>query len=390
MANLLYIRNGDVAKELATIKDANGPICGGPNYYVYSVSTLKTLWSSVLLVSFSNIRKKKRARKDGIAAISFATRPGHRIVQKAVPWCGCCFRTIGILMRFRPTHILCARILPALLPCLLVSRFTSATFVVSLHTDLRRRNATHPLSRAVCLLERYIIRRARGVICHGPFLRRQLLDIGVRESVVFEYNASCDDIVKDDNGRCKYDVSDSGKRRIILYIGRMIVEKGVTDLFGACQQLLSKDRDLKLVFAGSGPCVELLNTLAQEADLHDQVVILGHIARRDIVGVMRQATICVSPTRTSFPEGRCMAAMEALACGVPLICPNYGPFPFLVQDGTNGVLFKPDSTADLGRKLASVLYDKPLYHRLKTGAAASVGLRTTMTYAEAVKAAFGA
>ena len=55
----------------------------------------------------------------------------------------------------------------------------------------------------------------------------------------------------------------------------------------------------------------------------------------------------VTPTQSQFPEGRCMATMEGLVMGVPVIAPNFGPFPFLVKHGENGLLFEPDSSHDI-------------------------------------------
>jgi glycosyltransferase involved in cell wall biosynthesis len=62
-----------------------------------------------------------------------------------------------------------------------------------------------------------------------------------------------------------------------------------------------------------------------------------------------------------------MSAMEALAMEVPVIAPDYGPFPYLIENGVNGLLFKVDDVNDLRKKL-KVICEDGLLSKLKLGA----------------------
>jgi glycosyltransferase involved in cell wall biosynthesis len=49
----------------------------------------------------------------------------------------------------------------------------------------------------------------------------------------------------------------------------------------------------------------------------------------------------------SRSEGQCIAALEALACGRPVVAANLGGFSDYIIDGFNGILFEPESTESL-------------------------------------------
>src|SRR5207245_2045471 len=78
--------------------------------------------------------------------------------------------------------------------------------------------------------------------------------------------------------------------------------------------------------------------------------------------------VVVTPTQTVFAEGRCMSAVEALYCGTPVIAPDFGPFPFLVKHGQNGLLYQPDSIPDLRAKLEQLWSDNEGYQKMAAGA----------------------
>jgi glycosyltransferase involved in cell wall biosynthesis len=118
-----------------------------------------------------------------------------------------------------------------------------------------------------------------------------------------------------------------------------------------------------------------------------KVFILGSITREKVAGLIRQSWVVVAPTKTCFPEGRCMVAMEALALGTPLITPNFGPFLFLVKNGINGLFFIPDSIEDLTQKLMQITSPE-LRNRLAAGAQTSaLKINHSLSYGEAVKKA---
>jgi len=164
--------------------------------------------------------------------------------------------------------------------------------------------------------------------------------------------------------------------RVITYIGRMESEKGILDLYEAFKRINNKKSSrLSLCFAGSGRQIQPLKKKIKEERMAQKVFILGSITREKVAGLIRQSWVVVTPTKTSISEGRCMAAMEALALGTPLIAPRFGPFLFFI----------PDSIEDLTQKLKQIASPE-LRNKLAAGAqTGALKINHTLSYGEAVK-----
>jgi glycosyltransferase involved in cell wall biosynthesis len=77
--------------------------------------------------------------------------------------------------------------------------------------------------------------------------------------------------------------------------------------------------------------------------------------------------------------------------GIPVVGPDWGPFPYLVKHGYNGLLFRKDSVEDLERQIARILDDDALYRQLCRGAErSSAEIRSfPVNFYQAVVSAFG-
>ena len=124
--------------------------------------------------------------------------------------------------------------------------------------------------------------------------------------------------------------------------------------------------------------------------LAEQVSCLGKIDHSDLPAYINASYVVVTPTRREFPEGRCLAAMEALACKIPLIAPSSGPFPYLVEHDVNGMLYEPDDVKSLAQALTRIATDAEYYNQLKKGAIVTADkLRVPIrTFYQAVEIAF--
>jgi len=102
--------------------------------------------------------------------------------------------------------------------------------------------------------------------------------------------------------------------------------------------------------------------------LTEQVELVGALNHAELVPWLMKAWLVVTPSRPSFPEGRCMSAMEALAFGKPVVAPDYGPFPYLIKHEQNGLLFKAGDGRALQAALQRLSDDSQLYDELVIGA----------------------
>lgn len=111
-------------------------------------------------------------------------------------------------------------------------------------------------------------------------------------------------------------------------------------------------KDFKYVVCGVGANKDMLLAEAERTGLKDNVILAGY--RSDIPDVLNAADIFVFP---SFHEGMPVSALEAMACGLPIICSEIRGNVDIIREGDNGYLFQPSDVETLARKLEYLLDD---------------------------------
>jgi glycosyltransferase involved in cell wall biosynthesis len=133
----------------------------------------------------------------------------------------------------------------------------------------------------------------------------------------------------------------------LLFVGRLLQHKGVDVLIDAVAELSRRGRPVTLTVVGTGPDGDQLCRRAAEHGL--RVDFTGELeAHAEVIGRMKSAQLLVFPTRR---EGFGLAAVEAMACGTPVITTDH-PDNFarlLITPGYNGYLCRADGSdlADL-------------------------------------------
>jgi glycosyltransferase involved in cell wall biosynthesis len=301
-----------------------------------------------------------------------------------------CARLVRYLISFRPTKILCWQTNLPLWVTYFFSAISGAKFIVSRHT--RFPETDDPWYRQLTgKIDKWVVRRASAIVCHGPYLRKETLAINVKSAKVLEFSWGFRHMFYDTEESTKVpDLTEGGTKRIILFLGRIFILKGVFDLLQACTGILRNRLNVKLVYIGDGPDLDKLKQEIEDTDLDNKVVTLGNVQHVLLRFYIRQSVVLVTPTKRRFPEGRCMATLEGLVMGVPVITPNFGPFPYNIEDGVNGLLFEPDSVQDLKEKILTILDDSDTYKTLKAGAKQSSTylVNPNRGFSDAIKQAF--
>jgi len=159
----------------------------------------------------------------------------------------------------------------------------------------------------------------------------------------------------------------------VLFAGSLSEEKGVATLLQAWSML---KKPIPLLMAGSGPMQAMVRTWARNHGIRSGLQLpLGQIGRNHLLQLMRSATFLVIPSQWDEPFG--MVAIEALACGVPVIASDAGALPEIVKDGVNGIIFSKKNPAELAEKAALLWSDRRLRKRLSEGARGSYLLHYT-------------
>jgi glycosyltransferase involved in cell wall biosynthesis len=149
--------------------------------------------------------------------------------------------------------------------------------------------------------------------------------------------------------------------------GRLVEVKGIEYLLQAVSVLRREFPSLRLEIAGSGPLREALEAEVVRAGLEQHVKFLGWID--DIGSVLSRWSVFVMP---SLDEGFPIAALDAMAAGVPVVASSVGGVPELIQDGTNGCLVPPRDVDALVSRLRVLLCDPALRDRMGSAGFARV------------------
>ncbi len=116
---------------------------------------------------------------------------------------------------------------------------------------------------------------------------------------------------------------------------------------------------VKYLICGQGPLRNELLNLVQELGLEHQVMLLGY--RTDVIEINHIADVFVFP---SFREGLSVALMEAMACGLPVVCSDIRGNRDLVEDGRGGFTVEPEDVAGFSKSIKLLLDDESLGGRL--------------------------
>lgn len=165
--------------------------------------------------------------------------------------------------------------------------------------------------------------------------------------------------------------------RMILFVGRIEPLKGVDTLLEAMSCLQMKEsRPVHLAIIGGDPSaspeemnVEMarLKNLCEVLGLDQSVVFLGVRDQDKLSYYYSAAEVVVMP---SHYESFGMVALEAMACGTPVIASEVGGLAYLVRDGETGFTIPAEEPETLCEKLSWLLNDDELHAKMSAQAAA--------------------
>jgi glycosyltransferase involved in cell wall biosynthesis len=157
--------------------------------------------------------------------------------------------------------------------------------------------------------------------------------------------------------------------------GRLVELKGIEYLLRAAAAVQSEFPALRVEIAGSGPQRTKLEDAAVQAGLGGQVKFLGWI--NDLPSLLSRWDIFVMP---SLEEGFPIAALDALAAGLPVVATSVGGIPELIEDGKNGYLVPARDVEALASRIRTLLCNPEL--RACMGAAGYARVRDHFSAAQ--------
>jgi D-inositol-3-phosphate glycosyltransferase len=148
---------------------------------------------------------------------------------------------------------------------------------------------------------------------------------------------------------------------ILAFVGRIQPLKAPDVLLRAAARLTDSIANLRVLIAG-GPSgtglasPDTLVRLAEELGICDRVTFLPPQSREQLVNVYRAADVVAVP---SYSESFGLVAVEAQACGTPVVAAAVGGLPVAVRDGITGALVEGHDVDDWARAIADLIERGP-------------------------------
>jgi glycosyltransferase involved in cell wall biosynthesis len=146
------------------------------------------------------------------------------------------------------------------------------------------------------------------------------------------------------------------QRPILLFVGQIVPRKGLKTLLEACHLLRQRGyTSYTLMIVGDGEQRTELESLAQEADLEQQVVWTGKIPYHCLGAYFQLADLFIFPT---YDDIWGMVLTEAMAFGKPVICSSAAGASEMIMEGSNGYTYPPEQVDRLTEVITKFL-DNP-------------------------------
>lgn len=254
-----------------------------------------------------------------------------------------------------------AQAFPSILPCSLALVGRSTPLAATIHTSHFLRLAARKTTRSAlgALIRRSdhnfaasneLAQAVRGL---GPSLEAEVLVNGVDADIFRPVPPSMPAS------------AGSGARRLVVP-RRLFAKNGVEFFVRAMPAIVAAGarNEIKIdaLVVGGGPEHERLERLAGELGVGSRIRFLGPQPHDEMPGLLCSGDLAVLP---SLVEATSVAALESMACGVPVAASNVGGLPEIVDDAVGG-LFEPGDPEALAAKVVALLADPALLERGRT------------------------
>lgn len=318
-------------KILRVSSDLYPSIIGGATLHVHSMSRLQVKFGNQVTVYTSKHDDKPDTENvDGYMVFRF--KPLIKVYGNAI-MPGLFFRLMANKNAYDVIHAH-SHVYFSTNVCALVRKFRSSPLVITMHGLI---SATTPgwlsnmYQRSLGL---WTLNAADRIICYTEEEKVEMIKIGVdREKICVIHNGTDTDLFKPS------DKPRSFNR--ILFIGRLVPGKGANYLVDAFALALKSRLDLTLTMIGNGPLLATIKEKVSRLGIEDRVTIKERVLNEEMPTIYQNSDLFILP---SLSEGVPRSILEAMSCGLPVICTDLPQLKSLV-DGCGMMVSAKDSRA---------------------------------------------
>lgn len=145
--------------------------------------------------------------------------------------------------------------------------------------------------------------------------------------------------------------------KIILYVGRLVYEKGIQNLIAAMPKILDRYHDSKLIICGRGGMIDELREQVKYLGIENKVYFAGYCDSKKMQKMYKCADVAVFPS-TYEPFG--IVAIESMLSGTPTIVSDVGGLNEIIEHGVTGMKSYAGNANSIADSVLALLFDPKL------------------------------
>ena len=194
--------------------------------------------------------------------------------------------------------------------------------------------------------------KAKKIFVLSKDFKKKLEEWGYKGQIIIETTNIDNTLLKHFNYESKIKNDKFMKPIKILFLARVLIEKGIVELIDAFLKISEKNENIELTIAGSG---EILNSLKENYKKYTNIEFLGHIEGSEKIDIFTNSSIYCLP---SYSEGLPTSVLEAMAFGLPIITTPVGGLKDFFQDSKMGYFVEVKNSLDIKNKLELLITNK--------------------------------
>lgn len=245
----------------------------------------------------------------------------------------------------READVLHAQDIAAVLPCLVARGTSRIPIVTTYHTS-------HFLRRADSRFWRPVFGGFLRAADHNLAASTEIANVGEEIAPDVRVEPLTNGVDTETFRRAAApDPTGRTERPARLIAPRRLFEKNGVEYFVRALPLIAEHAAVEALIVGDGPERDRLEVLARELGVADRVSFLGARPHAEMPRLLSSCDLAVFP---SLMEATSVAALEAMACELPVAATNVGGLPEIIDDGVGG-LCEPADPASLARLVVRLL-----------------------------------
>lgn len=233
-----------------------------------------------------------------------------------------------------------------------VRKLRKTPLVVTNHGLVSQSVSVHLQKLYLPTIAKLTFLNADAVICYSSEMVNEMKNWGMpSDNVRVIHNGTNAEIFRPFN--------ENNKEYDIIWIGRYVPGKGVEYLINSLGELKKEFKNLKVLMIGIGPLREFIKKKVSEMGLINNINFIEKIPNYDIPSYYNKSKLFVL---TSLEEGVPRTLLEAMSCGLPVVCSNLPQLKKLVY--RCGILVDKKDVQGFVNAIARILNDRQLAKKL--------------------------